>query len=46
VVIRGRGFGHGVGMCQWCVEEMSKRGKTWRELLPMFYPGAKIERAY
>ena len=46
VTIRGRGFGHGVGMCQWCVEELSKRGKTWRDLLPMFYPGAKIERAY
>ncbi|MCC6662067.1 MAG: SpoIID/LytB domain-containing protein [Phycisphaerales bacterium] len=46
VVIRGRGFGHGVGMCQWCVEEMTKRGRTWRDLLPMFYPGATIERAY
>ena len=46
VVMRGRGFGHGVGMCQWCVEGLTARGKTWRDLLPMFYPGAKIERAY
>jgi stage II sporulation protein D len=46
VTIRGRGFGHGVGMCQWCVQEFTKRGKTWQDLLPMFYPGAKIERAY
>lgn len=46
VVIRGRGFGHGVGMCQWCLQEFSKRGQTWREMLPVFYPGSKLERAY
>jgi hypothetical protein len=33
-------------MCQWCVQELTKAGRTWRELLPMFYPGAKLERAY
>lgn len=45
-VIRGRGFGHGVGMCQYCIDAMGERGASWREMLPLFYPGAKVERAY
>lgn len=46
VEIEGRGFGHGVGMCQWCTKEFVTKGKHWRELLAMYYPGAKLERAY
>ncbi len=46
VIIRGRGFGHGVGMCQFCAKAMADRGDTWRDMLSRFYPGAKIERAY
>jgi stage II sporulation protein D len=46
VSIQGRGFGHGVGMCQWCTKEFVTQGRHWRELLAMFYPGAKLERAY
>lgn len=46
VNIKGRGFGHGVGMCQYSVKELATQGKTWREIVPMFYPGAKMEKAY
>jgi len=46
VVIRGRGFGHGVGMCQFCAKAMAERGDTWQAMMVRFYPGAKIERAY
>jgi len=46
VVIRGRGFGHGVGMCQFCAKAMAERGDSWRDMVLRFYPGAKIERAY
>jgi stage II sporulation protein D len=46
VVIRGRGFGHGVGMCQYCAEGMAKRGDGWREMVSRFYPGAQIERMF
>ena len=45
-IIRGRGFGHGVGMCQYCIDAMGDRGDSWREMLPRFYPGSKLERAY
>jgi stage II sporulation protein D len=44
--IKGRGFGHGVGMCQYCIDGMAKQGLTWKEMIPRFYPGVKVERAY
>ena len=46
VVIRGRGFGHGVGMCQFCAKAMADRGDSWQVMLARFYPGAKVERAF
>jgi stage II sporulation protein D len=42
----GRGFGHGVGMCQWSVKELADRKQDWRDITLLFYPGAKLERAY
>lgn len=43
-VFEGKGYGHGVGLCQWCALEMAKEGKTYREILSHFYPGAKLKR--
>ena len=45
-VIAGRGFGHGVGMCQFCAEAMGLQGHAWRKMLGHFYPGARLERVY
>ncbi|HZW06420.1 MAG TPA: SpoIID/LytB domain-containing protein, partial [Phycisphaerales bacterium] len=44
--IKGRGFGHGVGMCQYSVKELAERGRQWREIVPLFYPGAELKKAY
>ncbi len=46
ILIEGRGFGHGVGMCQFCAHAMGERGDDWRSILTRFYPGARIVRAY
>ncbi len=46
VEITGRGFGHGVGMCQYCTKSMADRGDDWRAMLTRFYPGADVVRAY
>jgi stage II sporulation protein D len=46
IVIHGRGFGHGVGMCQYCTRALADRGRHWREIVLGFYPGAALERAY
>ncbi len=46
VTIRGRGFGHGVGMCQYCAKGFADQGQTYESMLTLFYPGAMLERAY
>lgn len=42
-VFEGRGFGHGVGMCQWTALDMARAGMSYREILSIFYPGAILE---
>ncbi|MFH0840215.1 MAG: SpoIID/LytB domain-containing protein [Candidatus Omnitrophota bacterium] len=38
----GRGWGHGVGMCQWGAYYMSRDGFSAEEILKFYYPGASI----
>jgi len=40
----GRGWGHGVGMCQWGAKVMADKGKSCREILGHYFPGAKLKR--
>lgn len=40
----GRGYGHGVGMCQCGAQGMARRGKSSEEILSYYYPGSKIMR--
>ena len=40
--VKGRGWGHGVGMCQWGVYGMAKKRYEYRSILAHYYPGAKI----
>ena len=35
----GRGYGHGVGMCQWGAKGMAEAGYTARQILDFYYPG-------
>lgn len=44
VVFKGRGWGHGVGMCQWGAFGMAKRRHNYKKILDFYYPGAKIEK--
>jgi len=46
VEIAGRGFGHGVGMCQYGANAMAGRGVSVRTMLGLFFPGAEIERQF
>jgi stage II sporulation protein D len=38
----GRGYGHGVGMCQWGANGMARRGAGYRDILARYYPGTRI----
>lgn len=44
VVFEGKGYGHGVGMCQWCAFQMAQEGKSYKEILQYFYPGTEITK--
>jgi stage II sporulation protein D len=45
-IFRGRGSGHGVGLCQWGARGRAKRGESYRQILAHYYPGAEIRRMY
>ena len=38
----GRGYGHGVGMCQWGAKGMAEQGYGARKILEFFYPGTTL----
>ena len=38
----GRGYGHGVGLCQWGAKGMAEQGHTARRILEFYYPGATL----
>jgi stage II sporulation protein D len=42
----GRGFGHGVGLCQWGAQGKARLGWTAEQILAFYYPGAKLYRVY
>ena len=44
VVFAGKGWGHGVGLCQVGAYGMAVRGKDYREILTHYYSGVRIER--
>jgi len=43
-VFTGHGWGHGVGLCQWGAKVMADKGKSCREILSFYFPGAKVQR--
>jgi len=44
--LSGKGWGHGVGMCQCGAQGMAREGKTAEQILSYYYPGSKIVRVY
>jgi stage II sporulation protein D len=43
MVFDGKGFGHGVGLCQWSALEMAKSGINYKDILSYFYPGTILQ---
>lgn len=44
IIFEGKGYGHGVGLCQWSALEMARKGKNYKEILSFFYPGTEIQK--
>lgn len=45
IVLRGRGWGHGIGMVQWGAYGKAERGLTYDEILAAYYGGLTPEPA-
>ncbi len=44
VATRGRGFGHGIGLCQTGALERASQGQTFQQILAQYYPGAVLTK--
>ncbi|MCM1152373.1 MAG: SpoIID/LytB domain-containing protein [Muribaculum sp.] len=46
LLMRGRGWGHGVGLCQIGAARMAAEGFHCEDILSFYYPGTKILKLY
>ena len=45
IIIKGHGYGHGVGLCQWCSKILAeKQSMKYRNILSHFFPGTSITK--
>jgi stage II sporulation protein D len=44
LTVNGRGYGHGIGMCQWGAIGRARAGQSYRTILETYYPGTTIGR--
>lgn len=42
VTFRGRGYGHGVGLCQEGAIGLAKAGRSWKTILKTYFPGSRL----
>ena len=42
VILRGHGWGQGVGLCQIGAAVMAASGRSYREILSFYYPGTTL----
>jgi SpoIID/LytB domain protein len=45
-ILHGRGWGHGVGLCQIGAAVMGEKGYSYEEILLFYYRGANIKKIY
>ena len=44
IQVKGRGYGHHAGLCQWGAREMVRDGWKHRKILKFYYPGVGFDR--
>jgi stage II sporulation protein D len=44
IVVRGSGYGHGMGLSQWGAKTLAERGMGYQDILAYFYSGVDITR--
>jgi stage II sporulation protein D len=46
VKITGRGYGHGIGLCQYGAIGMASKGYDYKSILKFYFKGIRIEKIY
>jgi stage II sporulation protein D len=46
LIFEGKGWGHGVGLCQYGTQDMAESGFKWFEILKHYYPGTEFVKIY
>lgn len=46
ITFSGRGWGHGVGLCQYGAQAMAEKGFQWTAILKYYYPKIELVRVY
>lgn len=46
LILRGKGWGHGVGLCQWGAKGAAEAGMDEEQILFRYYPSAGIQKLY
>ncbi len=46
IIISGRGYGHGVGMCQYGAMEMAKENFNYQQILHHYYTGIRLAKLW
>ena len=44
LTLRGGGYGHGIGMCQFGAIGRARAGQDYRTILTTYYPGTTVSR--
>lgn len=44
LTLKGGGYGHGIGMCQWGAIGRARAGQDFRTILTTYYPGTTVGR--
>jgi len=46
IVVSGKGYGHGVGMCQYGAMEMAKERYSYQRILKHYYKGIRLKKLW
>ncbi|KWU59149.1 Ig-like domain-containing protein [Priestia megaterium] len=46
IIIKGKGFGHGIGMSQFGADAMATEDKSYQEILAFYYPTTLLTNSY
>jgi len=44
IIINGKGYGHGVGFCQWGAIGQSRQGRDYETIIKHYFPGTELGR--